>query len=252
MSPASGWPFLRIAHRGAAGLEPENTLRAIERALRLGVEMVELDVRPCSDGTLMVVHDATLERVAGDPRAVAHLSVAALQQVNVGKGERVPTLEEALALLKGRALVNLDQKADGLASQVIAAIDRAGNREETMLSGFAPRTFAAMQQRAPEVHLALSIDAQRSQAGWILLSRRWAPAARGLASRIIARARALGMAGVTLQYHLAAPQVVPVCQRAGLHVLTWTVDDLHTMRQLRASGVDGITSNRPDLLMQLG
>ena len=59
------WPFLRIAHRGAAGLEPENTMRGIEAALRFGVEMVEIDVRPCADGTLVVVHDDDLERVAG-------------------------------------------------------------------------------------------------------------------------------------------------------------------------------------------
>src|SRR5690348_10163135 len=64
--PGPGWPpFLRIAHRGAPTLEPENTLRGIEAALRFGVEMVEIHVRPCADGTLVVIHDDDLRRVTG-------------------------------------------------------------------------------------------------------------------------------------------------------------------------------------------
>src|SRR5260370_8799515 len=59
------WPFLRIGHRGAAGLEPENTLRGIETALRFGVDMVEVDVRPCADGALLVIHDDDLKRGTG-------------------------------------------------------------------------------------------------------------------------------------------------------------------------------------------
>ncbi len=128
-------PFLRIAHRGAAALEPENTLRAIEAALRIGVEMVEIDVRPCADGTLMVVHDDDLSRVAGVTDRVSASTPAHLKTIDVGKGEHIPTLEDVLALLRGRALVNIDQKAEDLAPQLLKVIDRVRRREEIMLSG---------------------------------------------------------------------------------------------------------------------
>lgn len=252
MIPSGVWPFLRIAHRGAAGLAPENTLRGIEVALRCGVEMVEIDTRPCKDGTLVVIHDATLERVAGMKLRVSDLTLAELQRVDVGEGERVPTLVEALALLKGRALVNIDQKVDDIAPALLDAIDRAGSRSETILSGGARRTFRAMRALAPEVPCALSLDARWRDAPRIALARWTAAGARGQAGRFIAGARCAGATALTLDYQLADARVVSRCKRAGLPVYTWTVDDLATMRRLRRAGVDGITSNRPDLLMRLG
>jgi glycerophosphoryl diester phosphodiesterase len=244
-------PFLRIAHRGAAALEPENTLRAIEAALRIGVEMVEIDVRPCADGTLMVVHDDDLSRVAGVKERVSASTPAHLRTIDVGKGEHIPTLEEALALLHGRALVNIDQKADNLAPQLLKVIDRVSRRDEIMLSGSARRTFLQMRELAPEVSIACSLDADWHGAPHILAGRWTAAGARGEAGRIIARAREVQADSLTLDWRLASPRVTAYCQRAGLRVLTWTVDDLPTMRRLRAAGVDGITSNRPDLLMQV-
>lgn len=226
-------------------------MRGIQRALDFGVEMIEIDVRPCGDGTLVVVHDGDLARVAGSPVRVRDLAVGQLSQFDVGKGERIPTLEEALALIRGRAMVNLDQKADGLAEQLLAAIDRGGRRSETMLSGNAPSTFAEIRARVPEIEIAWSIDARRRDLPLILAARRSRAAARGLAGRLIAIGRASHMPAVTLEWRLASAAVVAYCKRAGFRVLTWTVDDLATMQRLRAAGVDGITSNRPDRLAQL-
>lgn len=251
MSTVSAWPFLRISHRGAAGLEPENTLRGIEAALRYGVEMVEIDVRPCNDGTLVVIHDDSLERTGGVPGKVSQMTVAELKAVDVGKGERIPTLDEALALIHGRALVNIDQKADNLAPQLLRAIDRAGCREETMLSGNASRTFQAMRELAPSIHVALSVDARYQDVPMMLLARYIAGFSRGQAGRLIGMARDARLEGIALDWRLASAPVVALCKRAGLHVLTWTVDDVAAMRKLRAAGVDGITSNRPDLLIQV-
>jgi glycerophosphoryl diester phosphodiesterase len=244
-------PFLRIAHRGAAALEPENTLRAIEAALRIGVEMVEIDVRPCADGTLMVVHDDDLSRVAGVKERVSASTSAHLRTIDVGKGEHIPTLEETLALLRGRALVNIDQKVDNLAPQLLRVIDNVSRRDEIMLSGGTRRTFLQMRELAPEVSISCSLDAD-----WDRTPRRWlarwtTTGARGEAGWIIGQARAVQADSLTLDWRLASPRVTAYCQKAGFRVLTWTVDDLPTMRRLRAAGVDGITSNRPDLLMQV-
>ena len=252
MNAAAAWSgFIRIAHRGAAALEPENTLRSIEAALRFGVEMVEIDVRPCADSTLMVIHDDDLERITGDHRLVSTSTTEDLSRVDAGKGERIPTLEEALALLRGRALVNIDQKVDNIAPALLAAIDRAGCREETMLSGGARRTFLAMRELAPTIIISQSLDASWRGTPRRLLARWTDAGARTEAGRVIAAARASKASTVTLDWHLASARVVARCHQAGLRVLVWTVDDMPTMRRLKADGVDGITSNRPDLLMQL-
>jgi glycerophosphoryl diester phosphodiesterase len=245
------WPFLRIAHRGAAGLEPENTMRGIEVALHYSVEMVEIDVRPCVDGTLVVVHDDDLRRVSGRPGRVSASTLAELKSYDVGKGERIPTLDEVLAFLRGRALVNIDQKADNLAPQLLRSIDRAGKRDETMLSGGALGTFRAMRELAPSIGIALSLDASWGAAAKYWLARHTSAGARGQAGWIMAGARRAGVQDVTLDYRLASPGVVKRLHRAGMVVLTWTVDDLGTMRALKRAGVDGITSNRPDLLAEL-
>jgi glycerophosphoryl diester phosphodiesterase len=245
------WPFLRIAHRGAAGLEPENTMRGIEAALRYPVEMIEIDVRPCADGTLVVVHDDDLRRVAGQPGLVSASTVAELKRYDVGKGEKIPTLDDVLSFLRGRVLVNIDQKADNLAPQLLRSIDRVGKRDETMLSGAALGTFKAMREMAPSIGIALSLDASWGAAAKYWLARHTSAGARGQAGWIQASARRAGVDDVTLDYHLASPGVVKRLHQAGMTVLTWTVDDPATMRALKRAGVDGITSNRPDLLAEL-
>ena len=250
--PSHGdWPFLRIAHRGAAGLAPENTLRAIELALRYGVEMVEIDVRPCADGTLMVVHDDDTRRISGARGSVGTSTVEQLKSLDLGGGERMPTLPEALDLLRGRALVNLDQKRDNLAAELLRCIDRSGSRDETMLSGHALTTFRAFHVLAPEIPYALSISAPLSTLPLRTLARISPAAAHGLAGRLIRAARQVETQVLTLEWTLARRAVVDRCKRAGLHVLTWTVDDPGAIRALRMAGVDGITSNRPDLLQGL-
>jgi glycerophosphoryl diester phosphodiesterase len=246
-------PFLRIAHRGAAALEPENTLRGIEKALSFGVDMVEVDVRPCAGGTLVIIHDDDLKRLTGSSKArVSTSTLAYLKTVDAGKGERIPTLEEVLALLRGRAQVNLDLKKDRIASQLLRAIDRAGNREETMLSGGAVTTFRAFREVAPSVRTARSIGASWHRSHRYFLARYTPAGARSQAARITGAARASSAGYVTLDWRIATAGVVQRLHRAGLAVLTWTVDDLSTMHALKHAGVDGITSNRPDLLAQLG
>ncbi len=243
--------FLRIAHRGAAALEPENSLRGIETALRFGIEMVEVDVRPCADGTLVLSHDDDLRRVTGYRGRVGDSTLATLKQLDIGKGERIPTLEEALDLMRGRVLVNLDLKRDSNGPDLLRVVDRAGRREETMLSGGGRRGFAAFRTLAPSMRSACSVDATWRGLPGRLLGRYLPAGARGQAGWIVRATRAAGAYGPTLDWRLAAPGVVDLVHRAGMPVLTWTVDDLLTLKALRAAGVDGVTSNRPDVLAQL-
>src|SRR5262245_21203089 len=91
---------VRIAHRGASIEQPENTLLAFARAIALGVDMIELDVNLTRDGALVVLHDTTLERTTNGAGPVRERLLADIQQLDAGRGQRVPTLEEVFELVR--------------------------------------------------------------------------------------------------------------------------------------------------------
>jgi glycerophosphoryl diester phosphodiesterase len=107
-----------VAHRGFSGKAPENTIPAFRMALEAGVSMIELDVQITKDGAVAVIHDATVDRTTDGTGRVADLTLAELRHLDAGswfsadfKGERIPSLEEALELIAPRALVNIELKS---------------------------------------------------------------------------------------------------------------------------------------------
>ena len=93
---------LRIGHRGAMGYEPENTLRSFRKALELQCNMVEMDVRFCRSGELVVIHDDRLERTTNGKGAVVEETWERLRTLDAGKNERIPLLQEAVELIRGK------------------------------------------------------------------------------------------------------------------------------------------------------
>src|SRR5438046_1238870 len=91
-------------HRGAAGLEPENTLRSFRRACDLGVDRVETDVHLTRDRRLVCIHDATVDRTTDGSGAVGDLTLEEIRRLDAGKEERIPTLTEAIDVVRGRAV----------------------------------------------------------------------------------------------------------------------------------------------------
>lgn len=114
-------PFVKIGHRGAAGHEPENTLRSFAKAIELGADMVEFDVRCCAGGTVVVSHDETLFRRAQADVFIDELTLEELSIYDVGLGEHIPSLRQVLDLINRRCMVNIEIK-DGAAVKPVAAI----------------------------------------------------------------------------------------------------------------------------------
>ncbi|MDH7569578.1 MAG: glycerophosphodiester phosphodiesterase family protein, partial [Armatimonadota bacterium] len=122
-----------VAHRGASGAAPENTLAAFRRALELGVPMLELDVHRSADGTIVVLHDATVDRTTDGSGAVAQMTLNEIRRLDAGvkkgpqfAGERIPTLAEVCALARGRAFLFVEVKAEGIADDVLRVLDEGG------------------------------------------------------------------------------------------------------------------------------
>ncbi|MCS7313960.1 MAG: glycerophosphodiester phosphodiesterase family protein [Bryobacterales bacterium] len=131
--PFYDWPGpLVVAHRGASRYAPENTLAAFRKAIELGADLIEFDVRETKDGHLVIMHDDTVDRTTDGEGRVSDLTLEQIKKLDAGswfgpqfKGERVPTLEEALGTIKGGAMPDVDFKA-GTPEKLVAAVARHG------------------------------------------------------------------------------------------------------------------------------
>jgi glycerophosphoryl diester phosphodiesterase len=223
----------RVGHRGAGADEPQNTIRSFERAIAIGVEMVETDVRQSRDGVLVLAHDEEI-RGGGQELMVAEHDFATLRTLDLGHGERIPTLAEALAIVRGRCGLMIDLKGEGFETELVAAIHSSGlPYDQIVVPGGTLRSRALIRGLDPKIPLSLSLDTD-----W---DARITP-------EFIA---GIDTDAVTWQHPLITSERVAHLHDRGLFVYTWTVDDLATMHRVIAAGVDGVITNRPALFAQL-
>jgi glycerophosphoryl diester phosphodiesterase len=223
----------RVGHRGAGADEPQNTLRSFERAIAIGVEMVETDVRQSRDGVLVLSHDEEI-RAGGQELIVAEHDFAALRSLDLGHGERIPTLAEALAVVRERCGIMIDLKGEGFETELVAAIRSSGlPYDQIVVPGGTRHSRAIIRSLDPAIPISLSLDAD-----W---DRRITPEFID----------GIDTDAVTWEHPLITPERVALLHERGLLVYTWTVDDLATMRRVIAAGVDGVITNRPTLFAQL-
>ncbi len=218
-----------IGHRGAAGLAPENTLASFRRAVELGVDAVECDVRLSRDGRLVVIHDKTVDRTTGGSGAVGRLSFEQIRALDAGAGEVVPTLEEVLEALRGRCELFCELKGAGTERPALEAASAAGMERQVVFVSFRPDRLEALKHLAPDARV-----------GPILVA---------LEDADIRRAAAMGAELVSLRYPSASREAVEMAHESGLQLLVWTPNELAEMQAMIALGVDGITTDRPDLLL---
>ena len=216
----SKWPQI-IAHRGNSGLAPENTWPAIERAIEIGVDMVEVDVRMTKDGVPVLLHFERLEHTTTGSGLLADHTWEEIQRLDAGgwkgaefAGERVLSLEDVLDLTRGRMPLNLDFQAVDAVAPGVAVVRDAGLSNDVVVSGCHLECFEVMGAATNEITTLLNLDDQLLERG-----QTWAdglpagidPAeARAVAHRTASKASALGAAGINLHHTLVdASLVVP-------------------------------------------
>lgn len=215
---------LIIGHRGAAGLVAENTLPSFARAVSLGVDAVEFDVRRCEDA-IVVIHDATLDRTTTARGSVASTSLADLRRADAGTGARVPLLAEVLDALPPRVGINVEIKDPAVVSLLAEVLPAAGTRS-MLVSSFdhsALRVFAELRR---DCSVAPLFDRWQRDAPTI--ARRFDSTFINLSRRIVTAAR---MRALT---------------ELGLRVLVYTVNDVREARRLIELGVSGVFTDYPD------
>lgn len=158
------WPGIKVvAHRGGVGLGvPENTLPAIQKAIDIGAQLVEIDVRETKDGQLILMHDATLDRTTNGSGRVEDMTLKEIRELDAGgwhserfRGVQVPTLEEALTLMKGKISPDLDVKTAAV-EKLVDVVNRVGVAGESYYHGSIEES-RKLNNLAPEIFLRPSV-----------------------------------------------------------------------------------------------
>jgi glycerophosphoryl diester phosphodiesterase len=228
----------RVGHRGAPRVFPANTMRSFQHALALGCTMVECDVRQAADGVLVLAHDPQVRATDGTVSEITASSSRELATLDLGAGEGVPFLTDLVTWALGRCRIMADMKCegDGVESLVAEALAPLSPADKIVpgAGSFSRELFRACD---PALPLSFSLgghdpnDLTEEQFQSYL--------------------DALSTDAVTWQYPLLTPERIHRLQARNLRVFAWTVDDAEIMQHLVAAGVDGIISNRADLLVNL-
>lgn len=241
--------FVIIAHRGASAYAPENTLVAVQMAMDMRAEMVEVDILLSKDGVPVLLHDPSLDRTTSGQGLVTDLTLEELKKLDAGswfseefKGETIPTVEELLELVKGKMSVNLEIKTQavtdvvegGIVQKVVDLVRKHGMEKHVIFSSFDPRVIRQLKDYAPEIPGAILYDAElygdkhpvdivkelRADAfncSWKEIRQDWLD---------------------TLHSH-------------NIPVNIYTVNSDTLMHQMLDMGVDGIFTDYPDILLQV-
>ena len=232
---------LVIAHRGASGTAPENTLAAFRRAVACGADMIELDVQLTRDGEVVVVHDLILDRTSNGTGLVGERTLAEIRGLDAGawfgagfRGERIPTLADVLGAVGIPINVELKPAGDqGLEARALAAVDAADARSRVIFSSFDPGALERLRALAPDAEIGVLCDQTPG------------PAALQLAERVGARA-------LHVRKEAATGTTVAAAATAGLQIRVWTVNEPGEFNRLAAAGVHAIFTDYPERFLQTG
>ena len=229
-----------VAHRGASGHAPENTLAAFRRAVELGARFIETDLQLSRDSRFVAIHDETLDRTTNGGGPVHALTLAALRELDAGSwfgpqfaAEKIPTLDEILRFSREHDVVfYLELKAAGawgLEHALVGALREADGAARAVVLSFDPGRLAVVRHLEPIL-----------MTGY-LFSRSSAD--------VVKRALEVGARQLAPRGDLVTRELVAQARRAGLQVVTWTVNEPAHMRALATAGVDGIMTDYPDRLV---
>lgn len=240
-----------IAHRGAAGVAPENTLVAIREALRRDADAIEVDLHQTRDGVVVAIHDDTVDRTTDGEGKVGESTVAQLKKLDAGAwfdpkfaGERIPTLTEVLDAVPDDTILILEVKEGGdtypdIEKNIVDALRRSG-RQNVVLKSFSIEVLAAFERMAPKITRLYVFNAHVAFLNLILDD--------GLRF-----GNAFDQNVAWLQKHstFITEKFVRRAQRRGFRVVAWNVHDNETMREMICLGVDAIETDYPAVLKTL-
>ena len=232
--------MLVIAHRGASGNAPENTLAAFRKAVALGATFIETDLQLSRDARFVAIHDATVNRTTNGQGAVHEMTLADLRKLDAGSwfgsefaGERIPTLEEIFEFSRKNDVVfYLEIKPGGSwggEHALIGALRESGEIPRAVVISFDAAIVLSLRKIEPTLMTGLLYDGQIENP--------------------LDKAVEIGARQLAIRGDLVTPALIAQAKKKDLQVVCWTVNHPAHMRMLAAAGVDGIMSDYPDRLV---
>jgi len=220
------------AHRGSSRSAPENTLSALRQAIVDGADYAEIDVQTTRDGQVVLLHDRDFMRLAGDPRRIEQLTLEEARTIDVGAwfgpafaGERIPTLAEAIGLVRGRLKLNIELKYNRPDPELAAAVVRVLQEERfvdnCVITSLDYTSLQEVGRLAPGLKTGLVL------------------------TRSVGRPARLPLDFLSLSTNAAEPRLISHAHRTGKDVHVWTVNDRDTMTRMMEAGVDNVITDEP-------
>lgn len=234
-----------IAHRGASAYAPENTMAAFRKALDMKADGIELDVHLTKDNHIVVIHDLKVDRTSNGSGMIIDMTLEELKQLDFGSwfseefaGEKIPTLEEVLELLKGwDGLLNIELKIvkpglyEGLEKKVVDMVKSYNMLDNTIISSFNHYSLANVKKIEPNMKIGLLYSAG--------IYEPWNYAA------------SLNADAIHPNYLSIVPEIVEGCHAHNIQVNPYTVDLPEHIAYMLKAKVDGIITNVPDIAIQI-
>ncbi len=221
--------FRVFGHRGAAALEPENTLRSFIRAVKEGVHGIEFDVQEV-DGHLILLHDDTVDRTSNASGLLTSFTFEELRQLDFGQGEVIPTLREAIDSIPDHILINIELKGPD-----------TGKPVSEVVSEYAPRPFMISSFRLDEL-------VQFRSAGRVDPSVDLALLRIGFTDQAIREAKSVEATAINLCDPFVDQEVVEKVRSAGFELFVYTVNEPPRAEELMKMGASGVFTDRPDIV----
>ncbi len=232
--------MLAIAHRGASGYAPENTLAAFRRAVALGVTFIETDLQLTRDAHFVALHDEMVNRTTNGQGSIQHMTLAEVRRLDAGSwfgsefmGERIPTLQDIVEFsCKHDVVFYLELKPSGFwggEHALISALRESGAIQRTVIISFDPMILQGLRKIEPTLMTGLLFDGQLENP--------------------FEKALEIGARQLAVKGDLIAPNLLGEAHKRDLQVVCWTINNPAHMRMLAAAGVDGIMSDYPDRLL---
>ena len=224
--------LIEIAHRGAMGYEPENTLLSFQKASELNADMVEMDVYRCKTGELVILHDYTVDRTTNGSGDVWDMTFEELRSLDAGKGQKIPSLEEVLDSLRN-IKINLELKGEDTAVPVFEIINEYVKNKKWQFESFYVSSF--------NHRLLLKFISIMQKNSGIKIS----PIVLGVPLDLSQFALKLKAYSLNISTEFVNADIVSDAHQKGMKVFVFAVNDLNEFRRMKLLGVDGYFTNYP-------
>lgn len=218
---------LKIAHRGARAYEPENTLSSFRKAMELGVDAIELDVRKTKDNELVVIHNADVNKTTNGTGLVNELTLEQIKELVTEKDDEIPTLEEVLDSVQKRVKLLIEIKEKGIEEQIISLIHKKGLLNNVIIISFHEDVLKKVRELNDEVETGLVYVRHKNP---------------------IKTALEIKAQFLLSLYRFTHSTMINKAHESGLKIIVWTINNKEEVAEYRKKGVDGIASDKPEIL----